>query len=186
MPTTPSTTKIFTIGLKSLKSALKVNTGLMPSDDALLQHGNVYRDTLTFETADPTKEEYFEEEVDLAAATFYTAGETTINFEILRPSVADLKYWAGGDAAGNNGEIWKAPTSYKNQELAIRLVSKQGYVIDLPRVMVTASPTGGGAKSTPLRLKVSGTVLVPSDTTGATAVDMPPIILDGTNPTPTA
>lgn len=179
--TDASNKKVFTIGLSSLECAEAANTGVMPAT-GLARHGNVYRDTLTFETADPTKEEYFEEEVDLAAATFYTAGETSINFEILRPSVEDLIFWAGGKADSSTGKIWSAPTSYTSQELAIRLNSKQGYVIDLPRVMVTANPTGGGAKSTPMRLKISGTVLIPSNSSGTgVAGDRSPIILDGTN-----
>lgn len=164
-----STEKVFTIGLSSLKAGSISADGAMPAS-GMAQHGNVYRDTLSFETSDPTIEEYFEEEVDKAVASEGTEGSTTITWEILRPSPADLQFWAGGTA---DGLTWSAPTGYVDKKLALEINSKQGYVIGVPKAQIVATTTGGGAKSTPMRLRVTATVLVP---TNASGVDQPPLI----------
>ena len=176
-----STTKVFTIGLASLKAGAPDNTnGTMPAS-GLAQHGYVYCDTLEMTTEDPTTEEYYEEETDLPVASMPEAGKTTLIFEILRPSVADLVFWAGGEADSATGLTWKAPVGYVDKKLAIEITSKQGYKIEIPKAQIVASPTGGGAKSTPMRLKVTATVLVPT-TSGGT--NMSPI--QYTAPTPAA
>lgn len=163
-----SSAKVFTIGLSSLQAGDVASDGTMQT--TLAQHGNVYRDTLSFETSDPTVTEYFEEEVDKAVASEGTEGSTTITWEILRPSPADLLFWCGGSA---DGLTWSAPTGYVDKKLAIKITSKQGYVISVPKAQIVAATTGGGAKSTPMRLRVTATVLVPANGSG---VDQPPLI----------
>ena len=171
MPSAASTKKVFTIGLASLQAgAIDANNGTMPSS-GLAQHGNVYRDTLNIETTDTTFDEFFEEEVDQPVGSQATLGDTNISFEILRPSVADLVFWAGGTADG--GE-WKAPIGYVENLKAIQINSKQGYKIEFPKCEVSAAITGGGQKSTPMRLKVTANVLVPSTSAG---VDQSPMIV---------
>jgi hypothetical protein len=168
-----STTKVFTIGLSSLKAGEPNNTtGEMPSS-GMAQHGNVYRDTLDMTTEDPTTEEYYEEEIDLPVASMPEAGKTTLTFEILRPSVADLVFWAGGEIDSTTGKTWKAPIGYVDNKKAIEINSKQGYKIEIPKAQIIANTTGGGAKSTPMRLKVTATVLVPTTSQG---VSMSPIL----------
>lgn len=174
MPTA-STTKVFTIGLTKLEAAHVQANGAKPSS-GWEQHGNVYRDTLTLETSDPTVENYYEEELDKPVASQGTEGETTLAFEILRPSVADLVFWAGGsadDVTSGDGRVWNAPIGYVDKKLALKLTSKQGYIIEIPKAQIVASTTGGGSKSTPMRLKVSATVLVPSNEQG---VDQTPMV----------
>lgn len=166
-----SSAKVFTIGLSKLEAGEVSSDGAMQSTVA--QHGNVYRDTLSFETADPTVDEYFEEEVDKAVASQGTEGSTTISFEILRPSPADLLFWCGGSVDSATGLVWSAPIGYVDKKLAIKITSKQGYIIDVPKAQIVAATTGGGAKSTPMRLKVTATVLVPANASG---VDQPPLI----------
>lgn len=163
-----STAKVFTIGLSALNAGAVAENGEMPAT-GMAVHGNVYRDTLSFETSDPTVEEYFEEEVDKAVASEGTEGSTTITWEILRPSPADLEFWCGGTA---DGLVWSAPTGYVDKKLALEIVSKQGYKIGIPKAQIVAATTGGGAKSTPMRLKVTATVLVPS----SGGVDKSPLI----------
>lgn len=161
-----STTKVFTIGLKKLRAKASIATGLMPTMTDDDWHGNVYRDTMEIATADASYDDYFEEEVDLPVATIATAGDTTISFEILRPSPADLLFWCGGSVDVATGKKWSAPTSYTEKTLALLAESKQGYNMGFPKVQVTGSPVGGGQKSTPMRLRVSGKVLVPSNEQG--------------------
>ena len=43
---------------------------------------------------------------------------------------------------------------------------------EIPKAQIVANTTGGGTKSTPMRLKVTATVLVPTTSGG---VNMPPI-----------
>lgn len=172
---TASTTKVFTIGLKSLKAGTPDDTtGEMPST-GLAVHGNVYRDTLDLSTDDPSTEDYYEEETDLPVASMPEAGKTTLVFEILRPSVADLVFWAGGEADSSTGKVWKAPIGYVDKKLALEIESKQGYTISIPKAQIVANTVGGGAKSTPMRLKVTATVLVPTTSGG---VNMPPMLLE--------
>ena len=166
-----SSAKVFTIGLTKLEAGEVTTTGAMQTTVA--QHGNVYRDTLSFETSDPTVDEYFEEELDKAVASQATEGSTTISWEILRPSPADLLFWMGGTVDSATGLVWSAPTGYVDNKKAIKITSKQGYTIDVPKAQIVASTTGGGAKSTPMRLKVTATVLVPANAQG---VDQPPLI----------
>lgn len=166
-----NTNKIFTIGLSSLKAgAIDATNGTMPSS-GLDVHGNVYRDTLQISTTDTSFDDYFEEEIDKPVASFATVGDTTITWEILRPSVADLVFWCGGTA---DGGTWNAPTSYAEVTKALQINSKQGYKIEFPKCQISANITGGGAKSTPMRLAVSAKVLVPSTSGG---VDTAPMIL---------
>lgn len=167
----PTTKKVFTIGLKSLKAGDVLATGLMPDEANLAQHGNVYRNTLDINTTDATFEDYFEEEIDQPVASEVTLGDTNVTFEILRPSIADLLFWAGGTADAS-GLKWSAPTGYVQNEKALKINSKQGYVIEFPKCQITANITGGGQKSNPMRLKVSANVLVP---TNASGVDQTPM-----------
>lgn len=177
-----STKKVFTIGLTSLEAgACDTVYGEMPSS-GMSTHGNVYRDTMNIETSDPTFNDFFEEEITLPAETEEEPGETNISFEILRPSVADLVFWCGGtaeDVETDDGRKWKAPVSFVSQELALRVNSKQGYKMEFPRGRYLGTPTGGGQKSTPMRIKVSGKLLVPSGKTSAqveTVIDKSPMI----------
>lgn len=168
-----STTKVFTIGLESLKAGDVLATGLMPGSSGLTQHGNVYRDTLEISTSDTTFDDFFEEEIDQPVASEATLGDTNLTWEILRPSVADLEFWAGG-TSDTNGTKWSAPTGYTPIMKAIQINSKQGYTIEYPKCQISATVTGGGQKSTPMRLKVVANVLVPSNASG---VDQPPMYL---------
>jgi hypothetical protein len=165
MTATPSTVKVFTIGLKKLEAGEIDPSGAMPAS-GMAQHGNVYRNTLELTTDDPEVEEYYEEENDLPAATEGTLGRTNLVFEILRPSVADLLFWMGGEVDEATGLKWSAPKTYSTKFLALKLESKQGYDIEIPKAQIVASTVGGGQKSTPMRLRVTATVLVPTNSQG--------------------
>lgn len=157
--------KIVTLGLASLKVADSVatggasDTGFMPAS-GMAQQGNVYRDSFSLSTEDPTLNEFYAEELDNPVEVVGTLGKTTITFDILNPSVEDMEAWGFGtkDLTGAKQSI-AAPKTWAACNKAIEVTPTKGYKIEVPNASVVSSVTGGGKKSEPMLLHVVATVM---------------------------
>jgi len=174
MPATAN--RIVTMGLASLKVGNSVakgasgDTGLMPDSANMAQQGNVYRDSFSMSTEDPTINEFYCEENDTPVEVVGTLGKTTITLDIINPSVSDMEAWGYGTADltdQSNKQKLKAPKTWEACNKAIEVTPTKGYKIEVPNASVVASVTGGGKKTEPMLLHVVATVVTARDASQA-------------------
>ena len=71
-------------------------------------------------------------------------GETTLSFEVANPSLETQAYYLGGTVKNEGGKKSYSPPKNKPVvEKSFKLVTKQGFDIEIPNGKVTATPLSG-------------------------------------------
>ena len=150
--------EIITMGL----SKIEVGTPAVDGDVATSFATLGYTDTDSCEITvdDPEETEVTAEEVDDPFYVMRKAGKTSITFNVLNPSVDTLVKVCGG-TKGNSGEF-EMPDTLPDIELSVKITPQTGFIGLFPRVSIVGKLSGKYAKSEPLKLTVTGTVLTPT------------------------
>lgn len=151
----------------------KVTTGLVAIEFAPLaadggpgtafaKLGYTARDSAKLSQADPTKDDFFAEELVAAVESNYTPGEITLNWNVMAVDADDLKTIFGGDVTAGPPKKWTAPDLFNVLEGTIRITPQKGMITQLNRVTLTPTFDYELSKKGQLLIKLSGTVLQPT------------------------
>lgn len=142
-------------------SKIEIGTMAADGDVATTFETLGYTDTDSCEITvdDPEETEVTAEEVDDPIYVIRKAGKTSIAFNVLNPSVDVLKKVCGGTATAGS---YSLPDKLPTIEVSVKITPTVGFVVTYPRVSIVGKISGKYAKSEPLKLSVSGTVLTPT------------------------
>lgn len=128
--------------------------------------GATAKDSASLIFTPPTTEDIEIEEEDAVYDVLNTAnGKWELKLESFNVSAKTLgdtmggTYTAGVDPAP---DTWEAPSSYILKEMSAKVTTRNGVVIDLPRVKIMAAPSLNFAKGALGRLAITGTVMQPT------------------------
>ena len=157
------------MGLSKIEiGPLAVDGGVSTSFAAL---GYTDPDSCEITVDDPEETEVTAEEVDDPIFVMRKAGKTTIAFNVLNPSADVLKKVCGGTVTeGGNYEL---PEKLPTIETGYKSTRTVCFVATFARVSIVGKLSGKYAKSEPLKLAVTGTVLTPTKTGVAKATFTP-------------
>ena len=158
-----------TMGLSKIEvGPLAVDGGVSTSFAAL---GYTDPDSCEITVDDPEETEVTAEEVDDPIYVMRKAGKTSIAFNVLNPSADVLKKVCGGTVT--EGGDYELPEKLPTIEMSVKITPTVGFVATFARVSIVGKLSGKYAKSEPLKLAVTGTVLNPTKTGVAKATFTP-------------
>ena len=154
----------WTFGIKQVLSGPHGALGVL--GNALTEHGETLKGSATLETSDETINWIETEEKGKRKSLNQNDAETTLTFEVANPSLATMAYYCGGEVKTDQaGKDFYAPPKTKDPlNLSFKVVTKEGFDIEIPFGGVTATPLGGqiGSENV-LTLKVVVTAQLPED-----------------------
>lgn len=132
----------FTFGIKQLLSGDKAVDGGMGTN--LTEHDETLKGTAVLETTDETITWISTEEKGKRLAIGQNDAETTLTFEVANPSLETQAYYLGGEVEGTEGSKSYSPPAQKpNIEKSFKLITLEGYDIEIANGKVLASILGG-------------------------------------------
>ena len=132
----------FTFGGNKILSGDKAQDGGMGT--ALAEHDEALKGTVTIESTEETIDWIETEEKGKRLAIGKGDGETTLSFEVANPSLETQAYYLGGTVKNEGGKKSYSPPKNKPVvEKSFKLVTKQGFDIEIPNGKVTATPLSG-------------------------------------------
>lgn len=134
----------WTFGIKQLLSGDKASDGGMGTN--LSEHDETLKGTATLETTDETITWISTEEKGKRLPIGQNDSETTLTFEVANPSLETQAYYLGGTVEGDGVTTPKSYSPPKMKELiekSFKVVTVDGYDIEIPNGKVTATPLGG-------------------------------------------
>lgn len=132
----------WTFGVDKILSGAKAADGGM--GQTLTEHDETLKGSVTLESTDPTINWIETEEKGKRLAISQNDGETTLTFEVANPSLETQAYYLGGQVKTEGGKKYFAPPkSGQVVEKSFRLVTKDGYNVEIPNGKVTATPLSG-------------------------------------------
>lgn len=132
----------FTFGVDKILSGSKASDGGM--GNALTEHDETLKGTVTIESTEETIDWIETEEKGKRLAIGKGDGETTLSFEVANPSLETQAYYLGGTVKNEGGKKSYSPPKNKPVvEKSFKLVTKQGFDIEIPNGKVTATPLSG-------------------------------------------
>ena len=132
----------FTFGVDKILSGSKASDGGMGT--ALTEHDETLKGTVTIESTEETIDWIETEEKGKRLAIGKGDGETTLSFEVANPSLETQAYYLGGAVKNEGGKKSYSPPKNKPVvEKSFKLVTKQGFDIEIPNGKVTATPLSG-------------------------------------------
>lgn len=153
----------FTFGIKSILSGTPGLQGALGS--GLTEHDETLKGTATLETTDSTVEWIETEEQGKRKPLDQRDGETTLTFECANPSLETMAHYLGGEVS-EDGKSYSPPAPSEKDPvyLSVKVVTLEGYDIEIPYGLVTAKPLGGTISSgNVMTLEVVVSVMKPSD-----------------------
>jgi len=157
----------WTFGIESVLSGEPGTNGTMGT--SLTEHGETLKGTATLETSDETINWIETEEKGKRIPIPQNDAETTLTLEVANPSMETMAYYLGGEVktTGTEPNIKKSYSPPRNKSLiykSFRIVTKEGYNIEIPYGNVVATPLGGNITTdNVLTLKVVVNVQLPED-----------------------
>lgn len=156
--------KVYTIGLAKIEVGDIAADGGMGT--SLEQLGYTYQDTCTMTQDDPETNEFYAEEVDDPVLSFSKGGKINIAYQLMNPSPEAMVMLMGGTASKSNpslteNDTWNAPAVMPQVEKSVRITPTLGYVIEIPRMKITAKVDAQFQKSGMFVIQVNGIVLTP-------------------------
>ena len=152
----------WTFGIKQLLSGAKAADGGMGA--TLTEHDETLKGTATLETTDETITWISTEEKGKRLPIGQNDSETTLTFEIANPSLETQAYYLGGEVTGTTSPKSYSPPKTKGViEKSFKIVTVDGYDIEIPNGKVSATPLGGqiGTDSV-MTMKVVVTAQIPT------------------------
>ena len=153
----------------------KIEVGPLSADGGVSETfatlGYTDSDSCEIAVDDPEETEVTAEEVDDPIYVLRKSGKTTVTFNVLNPSMAVLQKICGGTFTELGG--YELPDALPQIELSVKITPQVGFVATYPRVSIVGKLSGKYAKSEPLKLAVTGTVLVPTKSGTAKATYTP-------------
>lgn len=134
----------WTFGIKQLLSGDKAVDGGMGT--TLTEHDETLKGTAVLETTDETITWISTEEKGKRLAIGQNDGETTLTFEVANPAPETMAYYLGGNVVGDGVTIPKSyspPATKEVIEKSFKVVTLDGYDIEIPNGKVLATPLGG-------------------------------------------
>lgn len=132
----------WTFGIKQLLSGKKASDGGMGT--TLTEHDETLKGTATLETTDETITWISTEEKGKRLPISQNDSETTLTFEVANPSLETQAYYLGGTVDGaTSPKSYSPPKTKEVIEKSFRIVTVDGYDIEIPNGKVSATPLGG-------------------------------------------
>ena len=134
----------WTFGIKQLLSGEKAPDGGMGT--SLSEHDETLKGTATLETTDETITWISTEEKGKRLPIGQNDSETTLTFEVANPSLETQAYYLGGAVEGDGTTTPKSYSPPKTKEViekSFRIVTVDGYDVEIPNGKVSATPLGG-------------------------------------------
>lgn len=132
----------WTFGIKQLLSGDKAPDGGMGT--TLTEHDETLKGTATLETTEETITWISTEEKGKRLPIGQNDSETTLTFEVANPSLETQAYYLGGVVVGTTGSKSYSPPKTKGViEKSFKIVTVDGYDIEIPNGKVSATPLGG-------------------------------------------
>ena len=132
----------WTFGIKQLLSGDKAPDGGMGT--TLTEHDETLKGTATLETTEETITWISTEEKGKRLPISQNDSETTLTFEVANPSLETQAYYLGGVVVGTDGsKSYSPPKTKKVIEKSFKIVTVDGYDIEIPNGKVSATPLGG-------------------------------------------
>lgn len=164
--------KVFTLGLSSIKGGAVPADGSMQTDANLSDYGYTNQNSATLTMETPEKTVFYAEEVDDPVLVSQKAGKVTVAWDIMNPSPETLEAFMGGTASKSvqtltDKDMWEAPSTVPNIEMALKVTPKQGFVVSIPRANVVGTLSGNFTSGEMVLLHVEATALTPTGTNAA-------------------
>ena len=132
----------WTFGVNKILSGDKASDGGMGT--TLTEHDETLKGTVSLETTPDTIDWISTEEKGKRLAISKDDGETTLSFEVANPSMETMAYYLGGTVKAEGGKKTYSPPKVKAPiEKSFKLVTKEGFDLEIPNGKVTATPLGG-------------------------------------------
>ncbi len=158
-------------GLAGIDMAEIPADGGAPLPNAYTSIGVTYRDEATFVEDDPSEIEHFSNENDDPEESDVVAGKKKLSFTLIDFDPDNLVKYLGGTVTGTGADkTWSAPSSKQMYEKAVRIRSKNGQTLVIPRFSFYAKIDYKLAPDGIAKLIVTGTVLTPKSPTTATLI----------------
>ena len=151
----------WTFGIHQVLSGNTGTNGALGAN--LVEHGETLKGSATLETSEETIKWIETEEKGKRKAINANDSETTLTFEVANPSLETQAYYCGG-AVSVDGKSYSPPKSKDMIYKSFKVITKEGFDIEIPYGGVSATPVGGqiGTENV-LTLKVKVTAQVPAD-----------------------
>lgn len=150
------------IGLKAILIGAIAVDGGMAADGDLAAVGVTFQDSCTLSQETPEITEIFSEENDDPEEVIIGTTKKTLEFEIINTSAAACLAAFGGTVTGvGDAEAWEGPRTSVIIERSVRIQTKTGENIDIPRVKFANTMQWKFSKKDANRIKFVGTILVP-------------------------
>jgi len=153
------------IGLNAILIGAIALDGGMAADVDLAAVGVTSQDSCTLAQETPEITEIYSEENSDAEEVIIGTTKKTLEFEIINTSGAACLAAFGGTVTGTGDtEVWEGPRESVIIEKSVRIKTKTGENIDLPRVKFANTMQWKFSKKDANRIKFVGTILVPLKT----------------------
>jgi len=150
------------IGLKAILIGAIAVDGDMAADLDLAAVGVTFQDSCNLAQETPQITEIFSEENDDPEEVIIGTTKKTLEFEIINTSAEACKAAFGGEITGvGDAEAWEGPRGSVIVERSVRIQTKSGENIDIPRVKFANTMQWKFSKKDTNRIKFVGTILVP-------------------------
>jgi hypothetical protein len=150
------------IGLNAILIGAIAVDGGMAADGDLASVGVTFQDSCTLAQETPETNPIYSEENADAEEIIIGTTKKTLEFEIINTSAAACKAAFGGEITGEgDAEVWEGPRDSVIIEKSVRIKTKTGENIDIPRVKFANTMQWKFSKKDVNRIKFVGTILVP-------------------------
>jgi hypothetical protein len=130
---------------------------------SLTDIGEIYQGTAQVNGAAPAVTDHFSEQSDDPIVSVAVKGKTTVKFTIVDVTPANLVLFLGGTASGTTPAFkWAAPSVAPAIEQSLKITTKQGYVIAIPRARISANINWMLGKTDLAKVEVEATVMTPT------------------------
>lgn len=138
--------------------------GTMAADADLEAVAETVKGSASLVTDDPTITDFYVEEEDDPVESIYQKGNTNLKLSVydMTPATAVLLLGGTVDATGD-APVWQAPRTLPIMEKSIRLITRKGLQIDLPRVKFFGKINHTYSSTGLLQIDISARVLVPGN-----------------------
>lgn len=128
-------------GLQSVEvSPIDSGTGLPTAFEDI---GDIYRDSITLDTADGERTEHFAELKQNPSVVIQEKGSKTLTLQLMDTSPTNLEKYLGGTITGvDPNEEWNEPDDIVDIDFAYRITFKDGQKMTINRGKTTGKYTG--------------------------------------------
>lgn len=135
------TTPVFTIGLAEIQVGKASQSGTMPTE--MTKIGMTYKDTCKMAQDSPESTEHFEEGKAAPAVRKKQLKIPKLTFSIMNAGVPELIKYVGGSNVGTEEKpVWGFDGDEVVSNVAIRVVTTQGLIFDVPNADIEAIVNG--------------------------------------------